>query len=301
MTNTLEEMQFELLPSEHATEGMKFGIGLSVSCDSEGFVPGSTDWAFQDTESSTRGTTNFGRDRLLGSTWLWQLHVNESDVKTARDTLALFATAWRALHIRNKPSEVIPLRYRLDDKVRRVYGRPRKLEAPPNNLILSGFIPVQVDFKAVDGFVYDDDDESVTLSLTEGAQGGFTFPFTFPVTTLTSGLQRATVLVGGDAPTYPVVRFNGPVANPSLGTDDWDLILDGLSLETGEWAEIDMRPWKLTAMHSDGSSVAGKMNRRSRMIDMALNPGSAEFVFRGASTTGAATCTVRWASAYNSI
>ena len=144
-----------------------------------------------------------------------------------------FAASWRALHIRENPGEVVPIRYRLNHEIVRVYGRPRKLEAPPNNMILSGLVPIQVDFKAVDGFVYDDVESSLTLGLASTSEGGFIFPVVFPVTTLPVGLSQSQAVVGGDAPTYPIVRFNGPVTNPELACDDWTLRID----DTIEWMD----------------------------------------------------------------
>ena len=300
MATTLNEMQFELLPSETAAAGEVFGLGRDVSVDEDGFVPGSTDWAVQDQDNPTRGGTAFGRDRLLGPTWAWDLFVNEQDVISARRTLGRFAAAWRALHIRETPGEVIPLRYRMGDEVRRIYGRPRALEAPPNNMILSGFVPIQCDFKAVDGFTYDDVEQTLVLGLSQGSEGGFIFPVTFPVDTLPVGSQQGQAVVGGDAPTYPVVRFNGPVSTPMLITPEWTLRLD-LSIPANQYVEVDLRPWRLTALLNGTGSVAGKLNARTRLSDLKLNPGRHNLTFRGTSSTGSATCTVRWASAHNSI
>ncbi len=298
----LDEMQFELLPSEDAESGEPFGIGLPVSVDDGGFVPGATEWAIQDTESPTRGTTSYGRDRLLGPTWAWQLHVNESDIPSARATLSKFAAAWRAMHIRETPGAVIPLRYWLGGQARRIYGRPRRLDAPPDNLILGGFIPISVDFRAVDGFIYDDEPGVLTLGLSQGgSEGGFLFPTVFPTTTDPVGLTVAQAVVGGDAPTYPVVRFNGPVTNPQLISDAWTISLIGVNIPTGQYVDVDTRPWKLTAMLNGTSSVAGSLARRTRMVDMKLWPGRAELIYRGTSSSGSSTCEVRWNSAYHSF
>jgi hypothetical protein len=302
-----KNFNFELLPSVSATDGALFGIGQDVSLDDGGFTPGSTDWATQDSESSQTGVTNFGRERLLGPTWAWSLHVNRTSTAEALATLRSFRAAWHALHIRDTPGLVIPLRYQLEGVRRRIYGRPRRFDAPPENRILGGYIPITCDFKCVDGFTYDDEMSSATMLIggefEEGSDvdsgGGFVFPVTFPQDTLVPTQRQTQLLVQGDAPTYPIVTFNGPVANPELVTDDWRLSLN-LTLADGDQVVIDTRPWKTTAILNGTASVGGLLGRRTRMDKLALPLGRFEARFNGTSS-GSATCTVQWASTWNSI
>lgn len=301
------DYNFELLPSVEALEGFAFGIHTEVSLDGDGFAPGATEWAVQDSEDPRNGTTMFGRDRLLGPTWSWQLHVNRDDAIEARDTLARFRTAWHALHIRNTPGAVIPLRYKLEGgPARRIYGRPRRFDAPPANQILSGYVPVSVDFKCVDGFTYDDEMTQVEMLLgeelddpTQDTGGGFIFPAIFPVQTLPPTRQRQQIVIGGDAPAYPVVRFNGPIVNPGLITDDWRLTLD-YTIPAGQYVEIDLRPWRQTVLLNGSTSLAGRLGRRQRLSRIAFNPGRFEARFVGFSSSSAS-CTVRWAATHNSL
>lgn len=300
MSTALEEMQFELLPSETAESGFLFGIGSEVSCNDEGFLPGEDEWSDEDEMNPRRGGRAMGRDLLNGPTWGWDLHVDRDDRYEALDTLGRFKTAWRALHIRDTPGAVIPMRYQIGHRVRRVYGRPRRLSAPPSNMIMSGYVPITVDFAAVDGFTYDDVAQVEILSLSSGSTGGFTFPTEFPVTTDPVGNQQAIAVVSGDAPTYPVVRFNGPITNPSLETDNWSLALD-FSIPSGQYVEVDLRPWALTALLNGEASVAGTLGRRTYLSAMKFEPGNHEMIFRGSSLSSSATCEVRWSNAWNSI
>lgn len=300
MSTTLREMGFELLPSLTAEAGQVFGIGESVSVDNAGFIPGDDDWDVEDEVNPRRGGVNFGRDTLAGPTHGWNLHVNESDVPTALTTLAAFKAAWRALNVRRTPGAILPVRYRINDRYRRFYGRPRRFSAPPDNMILSGFIPVTVDFQAVDAFFYDDEEQVIILGLQSGSEGGFSFPATFPVSTLPAGDYEQQAVVGGDAPTYPVVRFTGPVTNPSLGTEDWNLSL-ALDIAADDYVEIDLRPWAMTALLNGNGSVAGQLGRRQPLADMVFEPGNHTLLFRGTSDLSTATCTVRWSNAHNSI
>jgi hypothetical protein len=300
VSTDLEEMQCELLPSLTAESGYAFGIGLDVSIDDEGFIPGEDEWIDEDESNPRRGGTSHGRDTLQGPLWAFNLHVDRDDRYEALETLGEFKTAWRAMHIRQTPGAVLPLRYQIGQRTRRIYGRPRRLAAPPSNRILGGFVPITVDFSAVDGYTYDDVEQLVTLSLQSGSEGGFVFPLEFPFTTLPVGLSQQQAINGGDADTYPVVRFNGPVDNPSLETDDWVLALD-LGIAAGNYVEVDLRPWALTVLLNGESSVSGALGRRTYMSAMKFEPGIHDMVFRGSSVSSSATCEVRWSNAWNSI
>jgi hypothetical protein len=302
----IKDFNFEILPDVDADDGVLFGIGQDVSLDDGGFTPGSTDWATQDAESSQNGTTAFGRDRLLGPTWNWQLHVNRDDDVNALESLAELKTAWRALHIRNTPGAVLPLRYRLAGRTRRIYGRPRRFEESPTNTMLGGHLPISVDFKCVDGFTYDDVMQNVSMRLGQELEdegidtgGGFIFPLTFPTITLPPTKRQSRVLIGGDAPAYPIIRFQGPVTNPVLITDDWRIGVT-MQIQDGQYVEIDTRPWKQTALLNGNASVAGLLGRKTRMDKVVFNPGVFEARYNGFSS-GETICTVRWANTWNSL
>lgn len=303
-----QDHHFELLPDVTATDGAAFGIGLGIALDAEGFAPGSTDWATQDSENSQNGTTAFGRDRLLGPVWNWQLHANgETEAEALAHTRA-FRAAWHWLRGRDTPGAVTALRFQLEGEQRRIYGRPRRFEAPPDNKILGGYIPISVDFKCVDGFIYDDVMQSVAMQLGEDLEdegidtgGGFVFPLTFPVVTLPPTRRQTQVEVGGDAPAYPIIRFFaqvGALANPGFITDDWRIDLD-YTIPVGQYVEIDTRPWAMTVLLNGNTSIAGHIGRRQRMSKMRLEPGRFEGRFVG-SSSGVATCSIQWARTFNS-
>lgn len=300
MTHELEEHQFEILPDDRDGDGFVFGIGAKVSVDDEGFQPGSSEWTTQDSDNPTRGVTVFGRDRLTGPSWTWQAHANGIDTASAIEAIRQMANAWRPVRVMEDPQAVVALRYKLDRRVRRIYGRPRKFDAPPANGILNGYVPISVEFKCVDAFTYDDEEQVVNLGARVGSEGGFTFPVIFPVTTLPVSSSVNQAVVGGDAKTYPVVRFNGPITNPVLATSRWSLGLD-LSIAAGKYVEVDLRPWVLTAVDQDGVSVAGSLPKRQRLSNLYLEPGRHDLAFQAASTSGAGSCQVRWSSAWNSI
>lgn len=303
---TLSDYQFELLPSDDAVDGVVFGIGSDTGIDmlDGGFVPGDDDWTNDDQEDSQRGGMRFGRDRLRGPLHGFDLFTNCSDEDSALAAKALLRTAWRALDIRQDPSTVIPVRYRLNGRERRFYGRPRRFSAPPNNQIQGGYIPITTDFQATDAFFYDDQEQSVSLTLhnTGTSEGGFIFPVIFPVTALPVGTSEQQLVVGGDAPAYPVIRVNGPVTNPSISTDTWTVALD-IALGAADYVEIDTRPWRKTVIKNGNQNASGSLspNRRLYLSDVVLPEGSLpQIQFSGSSASGTPTCTVSWRNTYNS-
>lgn len=298
----LKNHQFEILPSAEALDGFVFGVGASVSVDEEGFDPGESDWFVQDADNQRRGTRKFGRDIPSPKTWTWSSHVNRDTVHQAVDTLEAFEFAWSPESVRD-PDEILAVRYKVAERVRRVFGRPRRFAAPPSNLILNGYVPVTHDFALVDAYTYDDVEQSAAIKYTSGASGGgMTFPVTFPVTTMPSdGDGGAQITIGGNMRCYPIIRFTGPWTNPSLATEDWTLTWNG-SIPEGGWVEIDLRPWKLTVLNHSGASVAEGIAFRSRLEDYWFAAQSQpQISLSGSGASGGAGATVRWRNTWKSF
>ena len=312
MTTELDEMQFEILPTEEAPSGTPFGIGFDVSVDDGGFDPGSAAWIVQDGQSPTRGNTQFGRDMLSGPTWSWALHTDMADTAGALRALRAHERAWRGREVADSPTQVLPLRYCMGGETKRVYGRPRAWSGPPSNLILGGFVPITADFKCVDEYTYSDTLSSKTIVATVVAgndagssQGGFVFPVTFPVATLPpiiggSGANQGAFTVGGDAPMSPIVRITGPAVAPSIVVDSQVLFSLDVSLAAGEWVEVDTRPWHLTVLKNGTASLAGNLGRRQWLSDMTISPGNHIMELTGHSGSSGARATVSWRDTYDS-
>jgi len=298
----LNDHQFEILPSPDAVDGFVFGIGAAVSLDDGGFDPGEANWFDQTGDNTRRGVRGFGRDIPSPKTWTWESHVNRDSVENAVDTLEKFATAWSP-DAALTPGWVTAVRYRLAGRNRRVFGRPRRFAAPPSNLILSGYVPVTHDFDLVDSYVYDDVESSAQiLYSSSAADGGFTLPSSFPLTTMPStGTGSEQLTVGGSARTYPIIRFNGPWTNPVFKTDDWELRWTG-SIPVGGWVEVDLRPWQLTVLNQSGASVVSGLSRATWFEDMWFAPQSQpQISLSGVAASGGAGVVVRWRNAWKSI
>lgn len=302
--SALAEHQFEILPNADAIDGFVFGIGAEVSVES--FDPGEKTWMSQDQDNSRRGIKAFGRDVQTAKTWNWQSHTDQEDVPSAISILEEFETAWTMEELVRSPGAVTAIRYRIGDRYRRVFGRPRRYAAPPSNMILNGYVPITHDFQLSDAYSYADAESSVEIPYSSSATGGgFTFPTTFPILTQASeGNGAGQLAIGGTSRAYPVIRFNGPWNNPSIITDDWTLSWKG-SISAAGWVEIDCRPFGLNALsvlNQDGAAVTEGLGRQTWLEDCWFAPGSKPFVtLAGSAAGGAASATVRWRDTFNSI
>jgi hypothetical protein len=293
----LTDFQFELLPDEDSLAGVGFGIGLDVSLNNGGFDPGAGNVSTQDVDNTSDGTTMFGVDRPLGDTWAWDLHVNRHSVADALSTLRAFRQAWRARATKLIVGQQSVIRYCLEGRTRRVYGRTQRIATPPDNLILSGYIPITCDFKASTALTFDDVEQSTTINFVVSSSGGLVFPTTFPVSPLPDGQREGGIVVGGDAPTYPIVTFVGPITNPWVqwGSVKRQFITD---VPTGHSLTMDTRPWKQTILYDGQYSRPGALGRRQYMSEMTIEPGGHEVTFGGNSSEGTAQCIFAWRNAY---
>lgn len=288
----LTDHQFELLANESASDGVPFGIGRAIHCTADGFDPGSDEIITQDSSNPRRGTIAMGRDVRKASPWTWALFVNQSDTETALAEMSTLESSWKRGSW--NVGEVGVIRYSLAGRTRRVFGRPRRWASVMNNLILSGMIPITCDFQRVDPLYYGDEMETDTLDLVVTSGGGIVYPVVYPLISLPSGSNEGEIHVGGSSPTYPIIRFTGPIVNPELITASWTLKLSATILD-GQWIEIDTRPWVMSIRNQSGAAVPGLLSPRLRMRDLVLQPGNQSATLRGTSGTGTATCTInRW-------
>lgn len=283
--------QFEL-------DGFTFGGKHAVILDGEdGFDPGSAGWRTQDQSQPTGDGGTFGRDYLDGPTWNWKLGTHAADEASALATLAAFMKVWRADSVRGIPGAVLALRYRVAGRTRRVYGRPRRLTHAPTNRILGGWLPITCDFTCADALHYDDVESVASLAVAPGNYQGLTIPLEEPLSTTTTGAESTSdITVGGDAPTWAVVTFTGPVLNPYVVVGDWHCGVRG-NIAEGDSVTVDSRPWARTAVDGNGAGVGGRLDRLTFMDRMQLEPGTHEMAYGGGADVATSTVTVRWRSA----
>lgn len=296
----LVDHEFELLATEDEADGVAFGLHRAVSCNSDGFDPGVSEWITQDVDNPTTGTTLMGTDTLKGSTFTWQLFANRDSEETAVQAIGELGKIWLNRKKARTPGVVSVIRYRMAGRTRRVYGRPRRWGTTLTNQILSGMAPITADFVRVDPLFYDDSAEVDTLDMIAESEGGITFPVVFPASSIPSGSNEGEIVIGGDEATWGIYRFTGPWVDPELVTANWTLKLHGIILDN-DWIEVDTRPWMMTVRNQSGASVAGMLDPKTRLSKMELEPGHQSMAVHGESSSGTATVTIKRYPAYATI
>jgi len=294
----LEDFQFEV-------NGYVFGRRCPVFVDTAGFDPGSAEWTTQDTTNPMSGATNFGRDVLSGPEWTWMLHVDGDQDLGESDGLRILGemgAAWRNGANGYKDSSVVlPLRYRLAGRTRVVFGRPRRFDYKPDGRILGGYLPPSASFKTADPLHYDDVESGIDITLAPPISGGTSFPAVFPITFRRDPgyLPPSALVVGGDAPTAPIVEFIGPVLNPSVTIGAFTIGLTG-QIGEGGIVTMDARPW-INSITRSGNTAGASVSRATRLTAARLRPGNYSAVFRGQDASGQGRCRVRWRNAWHTL
>jgi len=289
----LEDYQFELA-------GYRFGDGCPIFVDADGgFDPGTNTWLDQDSVSSLTGANRMGSDRRAAQVWSWTLHTNTDDPVEALAELGEMGRAWfggdrsvRTVHM---------LRYRIAERTRVIFGRPRELSYKPGRLIYAGYLPPTATFVKSDALHYDDEEQSVDMRLGETTSGGFDWPAVWPLTfNITSDVVEPwAIIVGGDAPTAPVIEIYGPVTNPTVTIGKLKMRFTG-SLPEGGMVRIDARPWSSDIFRS-GPQGSLKLTADVRLASARLEPGAYDAVFTGEDDTGNARCRVLWRNAWHTL
>lgn len=305
MTIPLGEKQYEL-------GGVVFGLGCPIEVKEDGWTPGAADIQNGDTNRAGGDGIRFGKDRTRSATWGFDLFANAEDEETAWDSVGELGTTWGADDIRAQSGEVMPLRYRVAGRTRRVYGRPRRWTATPNNLSLAGRIDVVADFSTVDHLVYDDElmSKTVPIAPPRPLNAGIIPPFIPPFGTRQGSSTRTDgIVVGGTVPTPINVEVAGPVAGARVQIGINKTLPDGTKKRIGlidvrlvdpvaydDPVTIDARPWVVAATKKSGGGV--RLNPRiTRISKMWVPPGQHDVTFTGVDATAKAAVTLTWRNA----
>lgn len=293
----LEESQFEL-------SGYRFGRDLPVEVTE--FDVGEAEVQVGDLDLPGQDGTVFGRDTKTGVEITFELSVNTRDPEDAKQQWGELATRWDAASVRSRARRVVPLRIRTPGKrTVVVYGRPRGLERTSTLALLKvGRIDGVATFQTADTYFYADTSEggahSITLTLVADSGGGIVWPVRWPIVWGSQGVRQDVVVNSGDSPSWPVITFHGPVAQPSI-----ELVGTGrrLSLDTtlafDRSITVDTRPWARTILRDDGASFAG-VARGAALSDFMLPVGRTTLAYRGTDTSGQSRCVITWRDAHTS-
>ncbi|PYG00156.1 hypothetical protein SAMN05216184_10495 [Georgenia satyanarayanai] len=238
-----------------------------------------------------------GRDSEDAPEWTFDLRV-----RAEGQTLNALGRLRRTWQGPDTPGALSVLRYGLPGRQRRVYGRPRRF-TPAGEAVRHawhhGRAPVLATFQLADPRHFNDVAKSVTLSIVPASVGGLMAPLAAPLSTVRSSAPRAGfVTAAGDAPAPVAVTFRGPISDPFVRALGWEIGVAG-HIAYDETVTVDALT--TTALRSDGASVGGRLTRRTRLRDAALQPGQQEITFGGTDGTGTATATVTWRDAWWSL
>ncbi|MGW1627294.1 hypothetical protein, partial [Streptomyces sp. NPDC002172] len=234
----LNEWQFEVA-------GVLVGTGTDIPVgDVEGI--GSVETRTQDTDNPVGDGTFPGVD-LYGARTVRL----EAGIRTPGEpgrALDLLATLQRAADdpaVRLTPGAMTTLRMRWPGRpTRLLYGRLRRVEATSTATTVHGWIPLDLEFAALDPQFHADDASTLTLSLSADGLGGFRAPLVAPITTGVAipDERRGRLLNDGDRPAWPTLKITGPCTNPRIRHEDTGQVLElALSLTVGEWIDIETR------------------------------------------------------------
>lgn len=290
----LKDFQFEI-------DGFAFGHGLPLFVDQSGFERGDVEVNSAEARNPSNGARMFGRDTRTGETWTWACHLGTDDEATALAAVEAAGARWYDEKYL-EPEAVAALRYRINGRDRRVYGRPRRFSDNYSNALLQGNAAVLMTFDKSDPRHYDDLEQATEVRMAApAAGGGFVVPFDAPLTveSPSTGMQPGAVVVGGNASTSPVVTFYGPSTNAKVVIGSFVVELEG-TLGAGGTITVDARPWAQTIKRT-GSASGVKVARTTRLARGVLKPGDYEAVYSGIDTSGDSKVRVAWRNAWHTF
>lgn len=298
----ITEYQFVIAESVNDALWMPFGFGQTVVV--EKFDNGVAETRDQDVLSPVADVRYFGTDRRTPPSWSFDLYTDVTNHVDALAWAALFEAVWDREDVRSTPGAVVPLRYALPGRIRRVYGRPRNF-APiaGSDTARTGRLHMVADFTLADNTYYEDAAQTVTARMIppQNLQGGYTFPITFPMTNQTpSGVRNEQIIVGGTRPTWVDLKFFGPCVDPWVQIGNYRWGLRG-SLSTGQNVLMSGVPWRQGLLRNDGAWVPGMLDPRARLSQLRLPPGTYTASLGGYAQSSTAKCEIAWRAAYGTM
>lgn len=292
MSTALLEQQYEL-----GEFGLVFG-GIKTTP----YYVASVEWGIpelrnNDGTNSMADGTQFGRDYLAGP--LTTFNLNLTTRGSALPKVSEFVGAWLGDEVRFTPGAVMPLRYRLDGRTRRIYGRPREC-VPTSGGAKRGWVPLTATFRRSDHLFYEDIENQHPVDYVATTSGGITVPRTVPATFTGATSPVDTIInIGGDRPTWLCVDVYGPITNPTvdvLGSYEITLLT---TLKSDQIVTIDPRPWNRGIFDNFGANLGGKLSWASPTLpEMKVATGDHDITLRGTDPTGTSSMSLRWRAAH---
>lgn len=197
------------------------------------------------------------------------------------------------------PSRVqIPLYVKAPGVTERVlFGKPLGIKYDWSAARRTSQITVQFGFYAEDPRIYDASllTANLPLGATVFSGFGFNLAFNFGFGGVSSTNDAVQVVNGGNRPTPPVIRINGPIENPILISDTAGktMTFSPLTLLSGEYIDVDMK--------NKTVKLNGNTNRRNTLIAPTwfyLEKGANTLRLRASSSDPTAFATVSYRPAW---
>lgn len=235
----------------------------------------------------------------------------EAGIRTPRDparALDLLATLQRAANdpaVRTGSGAQTVLRLRWPGRTtRRLYGRLRRVEATSAASTLHGWIPLDIEFAALDPRFHADDASALTLALSADGLGGFRAPLVAPLTTGVAipDERRGWVHNDGGLPAWPSLRITGPCTNPRIRHVESDRVLElSVALRSGEHIDIETRPGTRWVLRNGTGNLAPALSAASRLDTFVIPPGRSEVWWTARDYTNTTRLTATWRAAYAAL
>lgn len=187
---------------------------------------------------------------------------------------------------------------------RRLYGRLRRVEAASTATTLHGWIPLDIEFAALDPRFHADDASTLTLALSADGLGGFRAPLVAPLTTGVAfpDERRGWMTNDGDLPAWPSLRITGPCANPRIRLVESGQVIElAVALGSGQHIDIETRPGTRWALRDGTGNLAPALSPASRLDTFTIPPGTSELWWTARDYTNATRLAVTWRAAYAAL
>ncbi|MDX2849286.1 phage tail family protein [Streptomyces sp. PA03-3a] len=228
------------------------------------------------------------------------------DPAAALDLLARLQQVTDADAVRKTAGALAVLRAKWPGRdAKRLHGRWRRVEALTMSQAVYGWIPLTLDFAALDPRWHADDSQSLVLPLDiSNDDEGFTAPVTAPITTGVSNPDERPgwVVNNGDQAAWPTVRIEGPVTNPKVWVVETGRYLElQTSLGVGEWIDIDTRPGTRWVLRNGSGNAATALTAGSRMDLFQIPPKKSEIRWTASDYSNTCRLTLSWRDAYTAL
>ncbi|NEE11988.1 phage tail family protein [Streptomyces sp. SID7499] len=198
--------------------------------------------------------------------------------ETPDDLRALSIALRNATQPQRQPA---PLQF-LDQNIL-LWAKVRKRAIPYDAEYLWRIGDAALELYCADPYLYGLEERSASTAA-YSPSAGRTYPFVHPRVYGDAGTSgRLTAVNDGASPAYPVLRLDGPVANPAIEQLDGGILTLDATLQVGEFLIIDTRSRAVLFM---GSTPRRTWVRAGSAWPL-LQPGPNEIAYRGSALPGA--------------